>query len=305
MPPCQGGAPGVPCVVLYNNASSSSQDALYGVLSFELYAGDNDKAVPVLELAARGYLVISLAVLFRLIRRKKTPKVLLNDAWGAESSSNRAQRRYSFVVLWDLAIALIVLSLMLLPIVHTGAFGALVFAFHGMVDNLPWALGLHPPSPTATSTPGTYRAIILPMIISVLRLLLVVLQDQRPLLEVRTAPSRRPHSHPPSCHAPSDRRHCHDGRIFCRVPPEAPTDPVALAAAPGLSPAEAVTPHPVQSFFAFAPTEYACWCTFALGICYALLFLSTYLPRCKPCGVWLGPAIRPQCRGWLAFLTVT
>ena len=82
--PCNGiNFVGVPCVVLPNFSSTVYEAPLLQVLSTELYGDHPGMAVSVLELAARGYLVVSLAVLFRAVSSKKTPKVLLQDAWGA------------------------------------------------------------------------------------------------------------------------------------------------------------------------------------------------------------------------------
>ena len=91
-----------------------------------IYPGEPGKTVSYLEIGARGFIIISLAVLYRLVRRNPKAKIAL-DEWGAESHAVRVQRRYAVVVLWDLFLALAVISFMCLPVRHDGIFAGIVF----------------------------------------------------------------------------------------------------------------------------------------------------------------------------------
>ncbi|KAL1527197.1 hypothetical protein AB1Y20_015876 [Prymnesium parvum] len=235
--PCDqlAAAASAPCVPLPH----ASSPVLLALLSPHLFSSPSH-AVSVLEVIARAYLASSLAILLRALRRKPRHKPLLHDAWGEQPADSGTLRRYELIVAAELAAELLLLLFLLLPVQHDGAFGAFAFAAHGIVDNIPWTVGMH--APAAASAGCVARALVLPLLVALCRLLLVALPGQRPV---------------------------------------------------------------AQYFFAFAPTENACWFAFASSACYGLLLLSACLPPLSVGSLSLGPLVRRQCRGWLGFLALT
>lgn len=157
----------------YGDHTHNISEAALRVFSFSIYSGEAEGfAVPVVELIAHAVLVISLIfVLIRIAIRRRTQKLLVSDSWLPVPTADMAVRVFTGLAALALLVTTLELGLMFVRMHHNGAFVAIVFALHGVLDNIPWVCCLHhcPPGRAAIG-----RSILLLVALTSLRVLAVV-----------------------------------------------------------------------------------------------------------------------------------
>ena len=86
-------------------------------------------AVPIVELVAHAFLVLSLCVvLMRIAFHKRTRKLMIVDSWEPLQTTDVAVRVFTVVAALALIASMLALVLMLIPMPHDGVFVSCVYA---------------------------------------------------------------------------------------------------------------------------------------------------------------------------------